>query len=278
MKERVAASFSAKAVSYEAHARVQRRAAMMLLEHLKAQSLRLPEGPVLEIGCGTGFVSRGLAGFSGDRELFFTDLAPAMVAACEESLRPLFPGVSMDFSVMDGEALHEENRFALLVSAFTLQWFSELGESLGRFAKALVPGGLLALSFQGEGSFSEWKTLCEEEKLSFSANPLPKGYVVAETLKNLGCRVVLQSGSMVESYPEPKYFFRALAAIGAGTSLSEEKRDARALSRLMAAWKKKAAGGPVFVTYRTHFILAFRPENPEEKGSLLCRTFPDVFL
>lgn len=278
MKERVAASFSAKAESYEAHARVQRRAAETLLEHLDVEVRSLPEGPVLEIGCGTGFVSRGLAGFSGGRKLFFTDLAPAMVAACEASLSPLFPEASMDFSVMDGEALDEEDRFALLVSAFTLQWFSGLGETLGRFVKALLPGGLLALSFQGEGSFAEWKALCEEEHLPFSANPLPKGIFVAETLKKLGCRVQLYSGLMVESYPEPKYFFRALAGIGAGTSFSEEKRDPRLLSRLMAAWKKKAAGGSVSVTYHTHFILAFRPETPKEKGYLTCRTFPDVFL
>ncbi|MCW7754173.1 methyltransferase domain-containing protein [Desulfobotulus sp. H1] len=261
MKEKVAAAFSAKAHTYNEHARVQRRASEIFLDYLKDFSGNLPEAPVLEIGCGTGFVTKGLITLSGGRHHVITDLAPAMVELCEANLRRDFPAASMDFLVMDGEVLRENSSFGLVVSGFTIQWFTNLAQSLASLVDSLVPGGLLALSFQGEGSFTEWKKICEKENLPFSANPLPEGQVVAQILQKTGCRVTIYSGRMVESYPSPKYFFRSLGAIGAGTPLSEEKTDPRLLARIMKAWSRECEGRPAEVSYRVYFVFAQKPED-----------------
>ncbi|TWI71230.1 malonyl-ACP O-methyltransferase BioC [Desulfobotulus alkaliphilus] len=276
MKEKVAAAFSANARTYNEHARVQRRASEIFLDYLKEFEGSLPAGPVLEIGCGTGFVTGGLLNLSGQRHHVITDLAPAMVRLCEETLGRDFPEASMEFLVMDGEALQEKSSFGLVVSGFTIQWFSSLGASLENLVESLVPGGLLALSFQGEGSFEEWKKICEKENLPFSANPLPDGRTVAQILQRAGCHVKIFSGRMVETHPSPKHFFRSLGAIGAGTSLSEEKRDPMLLSRIMKAWTRACGGRPVEVSYRMHFVFAVKQEDERaaRNKSILHPPFP----
>ncbi|TYT74649.1 methyltransferase domain-containing protein [Desulfobotulus mexicanus] len=276
MKEKVAAAFSAKAHTYNEHARVQRRASEIFLDYLKDFSGNMPEAPVLEIGCGTGFVTRGLLTLSGERHHLITDIAPAMVELCGADLRRDFPEASMDFSVMDGEVLQKKSSFGLVVSGFTIQWFTNLASSLEALVEALLPGGLLALSFQGDGSFAEWKNICDKENLPFSANPLPDGATVAQILQRAGCHVKIFSGRMVESYPSPKHFFRSLGAIGAGTSLLKEQRDPMLLSRIMKSWTRACGGRPVEVSYRVHFVFAVKPEDElaTRNKSILYPPFP----
>ncbi|WP_154399134.1 methyltransferase domain-containing protein, partial [Bordetella pertussis] len=72
--------FDRAAARYETHAEVQRHAAEQLAERIAA--LPLPAEPrILEIGCGTGLLTRALARRLGRADWTITDIAPAMLAA-----------------------------------------------------------------------------------------------------------------------------------------------------------------------------------------------------
>ena len=120
---RIAPAFAA-ARAYDAHARVQRAVAERLADRIAA--LPLPPAPrVLEIGCGTGFLTaalhqRGLGG-----PWLITDLAAPMVERCRARLgtRP-----ATTFAVLDGEhgPRPAEAPFDLICASLAFQWFADL--------------------------------------------------------------------------------------------------------------------------------------------------------
>ena len=70
---RVRRNFEAGAVSYNHHARVQQRVAQQLTEGIAG--LTLPAGPILEVGCGSGNLTRLLRLALPQRRMLVLDLA-----------------------------------------------------------------------------------------------------------------------------------------------------------------------------------------------------------
>ena len=103
-KTRVVENFSRSASTYDCHAEEQRAGAATLAKCAAECAENLVEGPVLEIGCGTGFLSASLAELFPGRRLELTDLAPAMVAHCRQKMAAEAVHPDIRFRVLDGEA------------------------------------------------------------------------------------------------------------------------------------------------------------------------------
>ena len=108
IKAAIAAAFSAAAGSYDAAAGVQRRVAGELAQRIARLPLDQPR--VLEIGCGTGFLSRELLALD-PRELLLTDIAPTMIGRCRATLarlaRQLAPGGTLAFATLATDSFRE---------------------------------------------------------------------------------------------------------------------------------------------------------------------------
>src|SRR5262249_16742331 len=145
MKAAVAAAFSAAAATYDDGAEVQREVA----ERLALRIARLPlaqRARILEIGCGTGFLTRPLIRLDV-RGLIIGDIAPAMLARCEASLKDTAADTTLRFVLMDGEDPQAvRGPFDLICASLAFQWFADLPAALARFAGLLVPGGHLAFA------------------------------------------------------------------------------------------------------------------------------------
>ncbi len=151
-KAAVAAAFSAAAETYNRGADVQREVA----EHLIARVRNLPHNPrprILEIGCGTGFLSRALVELNPS-ELVLTDVSESMLNRCREGLGP---SPHTRFMIMDGERPTLAPGFDLICSSLAFQWFDDLTTALPRLAALLNPGGYLAFATLGNDSFENWK-------------------------------------------------------------------------------------------------------------------------
>jgi len=75
-------AFSAAAATYERYAMVQRQIGDRLLAEL---ALLSPPRRILDVGCGTGVLSRALAERFPSAEVWGIDIAPAMI--CEARRR-----------------------------------------------------------------------------------------------------------------------------------------------------------------------------------------------
>ena len=160
-KQRISDAFGAAAEHYDDHAGPQRQAAALVADLAQRQR---PEGVgrILEIGCGTGFLTRDIQARWPGAELVVTDLSPDMLArAATGGL------VAGTFLAMDGEApIFEGEWFDLILSSLAFQWFDDLEGAIARLAGLLRPGGSLLFSTMGQGSFARWRAAHQAAGLS----------------------------------------------------------------------------------------------------------------
>jgi len=206
-KARIAARFGAAAERYDAHSPLQREAAARLARRVLAFDLP-PACRVLEVGCGTGHLTRELRGRIGG-EWTVSDIAPAMVTACVRN-NPGVAGV-----VMDAEhPVVEAGRFDLVVSSLTAQWFADLPAALAALCGLLAPGGHLALATLGSGSFGEWRAAHAALGLR-TATPAYPSAVELERAFPAFVRATVAEESIAAPLDDPLDFVRGLRAIGA---------------------------------------------------------------
>lgn len=151
-KQRISAAFGAAAAHYDGHAGPQRLAAALVADLAQQQRPGAVER-ILEIGCGTGFLTRDIHARWPGAELIATDIAPGMLEQAASSGR-----VAGRFMTMDGEAPPFEGPwFDLILSSLAFQWFDDLDGAIARLVSLLRPGGSLIFSTMGQGSFARWR-------------------------------------------------------------------------------------------------------------------------
>lgn len=151
-KQRISDAFGAAAARYDDHAAPQRKAAALVADLAARQH---PGGVtrILEIGCGTGFLTRGIQARWPQADMVVTDIAPEMVGRVAEGGM-----IAGTFLTMDGEQpIFDGPWFDLIVSSLAFQWFDDLGSAVQRLVTLLRPGGSLFFSTMGEESFSRWR-------------------------------------------------------------------------------------------------------------------------
>lgn len=255
LKEKIATSFSVSADRYDQYAVMQQQAALSLVHRLTDFCHRLPEGPILEVGCGTGAVSQELVRMFPERELTLLDLAPGMIDKNRQALTPLLQGGQhVDWLVMDAETVDARNRYALIVSCLTFQWFQDVQSSLSRLCAAMMPGGFLLCSYLGEHSFPEWQDICRILDIPCTMNRLPNSQALLASLHAHGYTVTSWSEQIEQCYPTALDFFRSLKKTGTSTHSASYRLTVPQMAKLLSFWPKNKVGG-VTITSHINSIL-----------------------
>jgi len=210
-------NFGRAALSYDSAADIQKETAQELARSIAGMSLDVkPE--VLEIGCGTGFLSQALAKALPSAHFLFTDISPDMVHQCRAKLAGVVPDAR--FAVMDGENLALDRRFDLITGSLSFQWFDNPVETLRRLADRLNPQGVLAFATIGADSLREWRvavsSLGAEYESLIPAFPSAADLVGAFP----GSSLVVREKSQIMHYDSARKFLDGLKRIGARTTQS----------------------------------------------------------
>lgn len=166
----IAARFGARAESYECHADLQAAVA----KRLAALLPDLASPHVLELGCGTGLLSRHLVARYPTGNLVLTDAAPAMIAECRRNLANV-RGPRLSYEVMDAGEVNARDGLDLIVSSMALHWLPDPAAALVRMRALLAPDGVLLYATLGPDCFMEWRAILDAESL-------PSGIVDIATL------------------------------------------------------------------------------------------------
>ena len=141
IKKAINKSFSQQASSYDVHANVQVSSAQALAKFLEEGIDKIPQGPILELGCGTGIFTTHLLKLFPDNFITATDASQSMLNQCERLLRPAPERLRL--TLMDAEECAAEGTFAVVAASFSLQWVTDFYATIDRLLKPLKPGGQL---------------------------------------------------------------------------------------------------------------------------------------
>ena len=112
-------------------------------DHRRLAALLRPGLSVLDVGCGTGAITRGIAEAVGpEGRAVGVDVNPSMIEAARSAHRRV-PGLS--FYVIDVHALPFRGEFDIVAAARVLQWLADPESALRGMTKGLRRGGRIVV-------------------------------------------------------------------------------------------------------------------------------------
>jgi malonyl-CoA O-methyltransferase len=152
MTRSVAARFSRAARTYEGVAGIHGEVAARLLRMLARHPWPQANGGILEIGCGTGLLTRMVRKGYPEASICAVDLAERMVSEARQRL----PSTGrLAYLVADGRNVAVRRPLGLVVSSAALHWIHPLESVFTNLHSLLAPEGILAAAIMVEGTLGE---------------------------------------------------------------------------------------------------------------------------
>ncbi len=266
-KIRLQHNFGRQAGHYDRFAQVQRRLAQELVQNLADTGQAF--GRILEIGCGTGYLTGLLRQAFPRAQLTALDLAPAAIRTAQTRLAGT---AGIHWLVADGEQ-EVPGRYDLITSSSVFQWFTQPAQACRRYYQALPPGGVLAFATLGPLTFQElvqsfaWAgQLHPESRLPaipaqyFAGVQDWQGYLAAAGFQEIQPRREVWQ----EIYPDLSAFLRAVRGMGA-TSTRPQFLSRRLLAAMADYYYRTfAQEGGIRVTYEVMWLTGTKPLTGEE--------------
>ena len=269
-RARLRASFERASGSYEAAASLQARVAAELLQRLEL--LRFSPGVVLDLGSGTGRITRELKRRYPRARVIALDIAPGMLREARRHQRPW-----RRFDRVCGDALRlplRDGSIDLIFSNLMLQWCEPLAAALSEARRVLAPGGFLSFSTFGPATLYELRTAWAEADGYNHVNHFPDMHEVGDGLVRAGLmEPVLDADRFEVGYLDVLTLMRDLKAIGAHNVTAGRPRalaGRERLTRVQRAYEafRRDEGLPATyeVIYGASWGAAGRPASAQVEG------------
>jgi malonyl-ACP O-methyltransferase BioC len=245
---RIHQKFSEATLSYDSHARVQEEAARELAHEILSKSSGRGYYSVLEVGAGTGLLTRKLTAAETFGRFLISDISETMLRV---NRRLTGADDRITYQQMDLNEITLEQTFDVITGNMCLQWVIDPERTLRDLLEMLEPGGLLAFSVPVFGSFPEWRKACALADVPFTANPLYGADDWARFVSETDARVSVKTIDSVKTFEHIAAFFHSLKRIGASTATHMEPLQPSAMRRLI-----RAADKPFTITYKIALIFA----------------------
>ena len=225
----VRASFDRASASYESAAGLQARVAAELLERLAV--FAFAPGVVLDLGAGTGRVTRELKRRYRRALVIALDLAPGMLreARRHQRLWRRFERVCADalrLPLADGSV-------DIVFSSLMLQWCQPLDTALAECRRVLKPDGFFAFSTLGPDTLHELRGAWAQADGYNHVNHFVDVHEVGDAVVRAGLmEPVLDVDRLEVTYPDALSLMRDLKAIGAHNVTAGRPRALAGRARL----------------------------------------------
>ncbi len=138
-KKRVQISFNRNAESYDKFGIIQREVSTRMIERLSL--IKIQPVNILDLGCGTGFLSEALIKLFPESHIISVDFAEDMLRVCRRKSNKITT-VCADIE----ELPFENNKFDLIISSLTFHWCNDLYRTLLKSYNLLKNNGCLVFS------------------------------------------------------------------------------------------------------------------------------------
>ena len=229
-KDKIKFAFSKAAKSYDTLALFQKELAEELLNSfvLPLTTYHSPLTTIVDIGCGTGFLSYGLANKFPDADIFGCDISHDMlkVASCKLQVAR---DKKIHLITTDGEILPCKNdTFDIAASNLTYQWIGNLEGSFKEAHRILRPGGIFIFSTLAPETLKELRYCYAEASAKFNKDGLPPFMAFSEkqaiqsVLESVGFKnISIETRKMMKTYPDMWTLLKTMKSIGAGNPFKD---------------------------------------------------------
>ena len=140
--------FSRSAIRYHEHAKFQQKIASSLAER-SCDSFQ--PASILELGCGTGFLTKLLVDHYPTASIDAVDISSDMIQLAKQTL----PTANICWRVEDMNQISTHQQFDLVASSTALHWGDPVEQLIQRIAQLIRPGGKLIAAVMTAGTLDE---------------------------------------------------------------------------------------------------------------------------
>ena len=229
-KKLVQKHFSQAACSYDDYAVIQKIMAGELLKLMKRTGLINQVQSVLEIGCGTGYLTELILQFLISQnklitsELLITDISAEMLNICQNKINAAgYLKHQLSFKQMDGEQIILDHPVDLIVANAVFQWFLDLNKALRQINKALSARGSLFFTTFGETTFQELHQTFQNTGNSKKQFQPGQQFITAPELQAIMTAQNFTAIKIIkvfhrQYFPQVRDLFKAIKKIGAANA------------------------------------------------------------
>ncbi len=264
-KHRVRGSFDRAAASYDGVAVLQREIGARLLERL--DYIRLQPVTVIDVGAGTGHLSKTLAKRYKAAQIIALDLAVNMLRTARRraGLLARLRGKQC-FICGDAERLPLANHSADLVfSNVTLQWCNNLDAVFKEFRRVLKPGGLLLFSTFGPDTLKELRAAWAHADNAQHVSAFIDMHDIGDALQRAAfADPVMDAERLILTYRDVQQLMRELKSLGARNAAAGRTRNLTGKGRLRVmadAYEHERRDGVLPATFEVVYGLAWAPSS-----------------
>ena len=252
-KVKIKQAFTGAAERYDAFAGLQRQVGDTLLEK---HPLQPQSGRVMDLGCGTGYLSQKIAAQSDAHSLLAVDIALPMLQACRHK-NQAHPAA---YVCADAESLaFFSQSIQQIYSNLAVQWCQDLGAVFSRCQQILKPDGQLVFSTFAatlQELKSAWAGVDDYAHVNNFYTPLQ----IVDYLKRAGfVSIDYESISYQRVYSSVLALMQELKAIGAHNVNAGRNRKPtpRAhLQQMIACYESSMEASGLLATYEIIFVRA----------------------
>nr|WP_048497046.1 malonyl-ACP O-methyltransferase BioC [Marinobacter subterrani] len=253
LKADIARGFGNARSTYESASRLQRFMGNAMLHKLQAPGDLVAGSEVVDLGCGTGWFTRKLAGMVQVAAVTGVDLSPGMV---QEARGKGVQGIG--WAVADAEYLPLPDASCdLIFSNLMIQWCADPRAVLRECRRVLRPGGRLMVSSLLDG------TLIELKRAWRAADPGHEHVNRFETETALTAKVhgelkeaTIETRTIRLPYTAPMMLAAELRHLGAGFRGAERRKAVTAPGRMreMCRHYPEQPDGTIMASYEAAWI------------------------
>jgi malonyl-CoA O-methyltransferase len=254
-KEIIKRNFSRCAPFYDKYSTVQNLCALELISQVETNVNNLNR--ILDIGCGTGNYTRLLRIKFPQAIVKAIDISPEMIKIAKRKLQ----NEAIELIVADGESIDLRERFDLISSNVSLQWFENLKLTLLKYRQLLNENGLIAFSIFGSDTFFQLNESLQElfkNDIQINSFNFFSQSKLEKILKSLFKKNSVQEKIYQERHNSLSEFLQKIKYTGArGSGLNKRKLwTPKTMDRLEKIYREKAKG--IIVTYQVFFCRAMK--------------------
>ena len=254
-KFRVRSSFAAASGTYDGLAALQRSAGNLLLDQFADNDV---SGKILDLGCGTGFLTGKILNLSGYQEITAVDVALPMLQKTRDKF---FPVPNLNYLCADAESLpFKGNCFDWIFSNLALQWCRNLDAVFNEIGRILNPDGRLVFSTFGPQTLKELKHAWSQVDDYTHVNQFYSEVQIIEGMRKAGLQnIQTKRQRYISKYRNVLELMKELKGIGAHNATRGRNRGLtgkRNLLNMAAAYEQSGTGDELSATFEIIYLVA----------------------